>query len=128
MRLILMIAAVAVAFLVPPAFAANPWASPQESEESAQALRDVTGLEWLQQSISERSAQVMYSLFTIKKNGVLPARTTNDYYNALNTALRADPSLYESQLTQILADYIYRSEPENRAALDQLKKTAPTAS
>ena len=92
------------------------------AEKSPLPVRIPTGLEWLERSMGERLNDVVASMTLLNQDGILLSRTPEDYYDAIDKALRRDPSLYELDLTQILADYVYEKEPAAREALDRLKK------
>jgi|GEM_PF-5486161 len=88
--------------------------------------RETRGLEWLESSIALRMESVLYSMALLSKNGIELSRSPNDYYNAIDTRLKADPQLYASDITQILAQYVYETEPNLRKSLDAMRVKNPS--
>jgi hypothetical protein len=94
-------------------------------ERKGEVLRprgEVTGLEWLQMSIGERTDSILYSMYVLTQHGVELAKTGNDYYNAVEEKLKLNPDLYHKDLTNILASIVYETEPGSREVLDQWRK------
>ncbi|GEM_PF-3767241 len=89
-------------------------------------IKTPTGIEWLQESMRERLNDVIASMTLLHQSEVPMAQTPEDYYDALDKLLRRNPSLYEIDLTELLAEYLYEKEPPARAALDHLKKPKDT--
>ena len=86
------------------------------------AIKIPTGLEWLQKSMGERLNDVIASMTILHQSEVPMAQAPEDYYDVIDTKLRRNPSLYETKLTELLADHLYEKEPAARVVLDRLKK------
>ncbi len=98
----------------------NPlWAA--SKPENAEPVRTPTGLEWLQKSIGGRFDDVVASMALLHQNGVPMRLGPYDYCTVVQKEIRKNPSLNDTELTAILADYLYRKEPEARPFLDGLK-------
>lgn len=92
-------------------------------EKSAPPIvRTPTGIEWLEHSMGERINDIIASMTLLNQSGVPLAQTPEDYYDAIDKKLRRNPSLYELDLTELLADYVYEKEPVAREALDRTKR------
>lgn len=81
----------------------------------------VTGLEWLEMSVGEKTDEIIKSMLVMTQHGVPLGRTPNDYYKAVQQKLNQQPALYGSLLTDILAAEVYDKEPSCREALDNLR-------
>ena len=86
---------------------------------SASTKNDITGLEWLQLSISKRMEYIAYAMYVLTENGVELEGTPNDYYNVVDHRLKMRPSLYSSKIINLVASVVYEDEPQTREALDQ---------
>ncbi len=87
--------------------------------------RDITGLEWLQISMGARRDAILVSMAVLDQHGVLLSRSLLDYYDAIEQKLRSNPDLYDVNLTDILASFVYETEPESRGVLNQFMKKKP---
>jgi len=84
----------------------------------------VTGRDWLLMTGTEKTAYITSSVDFLKKYGISPAKTREEYIAALNQ-YSDNPKMLSVNATNILTTYIYNTEPENRKILDTLgKKTA----
>ena len=83
---------------------------------------EMTGLEWLQAGAGEKMDCVLTSMYILVKHDVPLKRSPNDYYNLVEEKLRANPNLYSSDVTDILALAVYEKEPGTKEALDKLRK------
>ncbi len=81
--------------------------SSQAAEKTPPAVRTPTGLEWLERSMGERLNDVVASMTLLHQSEVPMAQTPEDYYDAIDKRLRRDPSLYEEELTELLAEHLY---------------------
>jgi len=91
------------------------------AQEALKRATPVTGLQWLQMSMSDRKDELVASLYLLSKNGVELKASVSDYYNGIEAKLRVNPGFYSSELTSILANYVYETEPESRPVLDKFK-------
>lgn len=89
-----------------------------EEVEMIKGLDEVTGIDWLQSSLRERSEHVMASMVRLNMRGVDLHKTQNDYCNAIEEKLISDPNLYAMNLTDILVQVVREKEPWARAGLD----------
>ena len=95
---------------MPPAQAAKPDSPPP---------REVTGLEWLESSLRERTESLARSMLILQEQGVSFERTPVEYYADTHTWLRHHPADYETALTRIVARCVYEKEPGQRRALER---------
>jgi hypothetical protein len=84
-------------------------------------LRDVSGLEWLEMSVGERTDQIVASMLKLAQEGIPLANPPDEYYRAVHFAVRRDPSYNRVPVTTILALEAYENEPEARPAIDALR-------
>ena len=84
-------------------------------------LEDVSGMEWFELPMGERMDHILASMIVLDRQGVPIKKSMNDYYNAVSAKLRADPGLYDTKITNILASIIYEKDPESRGKLDQFR-------
>ena len=82
----------------------------------------VTGMDWLQMSVRERMDYIQVSMLVLNKHGVSFGQSRHDYYNAAEQKLLHNHDLYDAKATHILSSIIYETEPENREALDGIRK------
>jgi|GEM_PF-1807773 len=91
------------------------------------ALVEITGIEWMQESLGRRMDALLLSMAALQKSGVPLKRTPDQYYKEMHVLLRSHPEEYNSLLTDILARHIYGREPAARKALDALRGPAVPA-
>ena len=96
------------------------------AEKPKEPVRIPTGIEWLLGSMGERFDAVIAAMGVMSQSNVPFDRTPADYYAALEKKIRRDPSLNEVALTEILADYVYETDPSSQKILDRLRKPQKT--
>ncbi len=84
--------------------------------------KPVSGMEWLEKSIPERLERVRVSMLILHTNGVPVEGSANDYYNALDKKIRREPSIADTDLTNILASVIYDTDPASREVLNKFRR------
>lgn len=62
------------------------------------------------------------ALLLVKNSGVEMKGTFLEYHEALGRHLLRHPELNASPLTNVLADYLYETDPASRAVLDGLRR------
>lgn len=87
------------------------------------ATEDVTGLQWLEMSAGNKMDRIRMSMAVLGVHGVGLKHTANDYYNDVSQKLRFQPSLFNDELTEILALVASEKEPSTKTALEKYRHT-----
>jgi hypothetical protein len=95
---------------------------------AAEPVQEVTGIEWLQMSMTERMEQILLSMAILAQSGVQSRRTPLECYDLVHDAVRRGPAQHGRRLSRILADKLYDTEPAVRLSLDRLRAPAAPAS
>lgn len=81
-----------------------------------------SGIEWMQSSGQEREEGLLAALLTVQAAGVKTDASFLEYEDALRRHLLRYPELQEKPLTEVLADYLYQSDPDARTALNASRR------
>lgn len=83
-------------------------------------FRDVKGIDWMQLYPDQRMDRLKDSMHFLRRHKVRLEDNAEKYYDEVYKRLRANPSLYDTDVTAILADYVHDTEPKNQEAVEAL--------
>ncbi len=82
----------------------------------------VSGAEWLAMSHGEKIDVLLTSMESLQANGVWTTKSPEEYVAPIDSMLLKNKELQTKDVTSLLAQVIYDSEPDLRPAIDKLKK------
>ena len=92
---------------------------------SAKSPSAVTGQDWLLMSQAEKMDYISSAMAVLQKHGVSLAKSPDQYVAAVDQ-LSDSPKMLSVNATNILASYVYETEPASRRILG-LVNQAPSA-
>ena len=81
----------------------------------------VTGKDWLLMSQPDKVTYISSAIDVLQRRGIMLSKSPNDYIAAIDH-LSDDPKMLSVDATNILASYVYDTEPMARKAIDILRK------
>ena len=83
----------------------------------------VTGQDWLLMSQPDKVTYISSAIDVLQRRGIMLGKSPDDYIGAIDH-LSDDPKMLSVDATNILASYVYDTEPLARQAIDMLRKKA----